>query len=319
MSIPPVDPSQNRLFRSADQLPAEYFERLAARNPEEVCRLSGAPYDPVGRAYTFGLLGEQFHVDPAARTITPLEADPGPVDFQSGLVMMISLLQEQDVMPTGQWVTERELPGGDLFFQGPHALPTGQLAKVFGRDRDAFVAAAEAVGGRLVEGPGDAAVRLQATPRLFVTLVLWLADEEFKAEVKVLFDPGTAEALPLDVLWALIFVVSRRLVGPRRNPGEPLPDTGACGVHCAACLLSVRGACTPCGAGTSDRAQEKLAAQRRLLGAECPILACAAAKNVAHCPRDCAAFPCDRFEDFPYSPGFLAMQRRRREGLDQPS
>ncbi len=318
MPLPPVDPSQNRLFRSSDQLPAEYFDRLAARDPEEVRRLSGAFYDPVARAYTFGLLGQQFLIDPAARTITPLEADQGPVDFQSGLVIIMGLLQERDVLPSGQWVTERELPGGDLFFQGPHALPTGLLAKTFGRDQEAFVVAAEAIGGRSVDGPGDAAVRLQATPRLFITLVLWLADEEFKAQVKVLFDPASAEALPLDVLWALIFVVSRRLV-PRQNSGEALPDTGACGVNCAACLLSVRGACTPCGAGTSDRAQDKLAAQLRLLGAECAILACAASKNVAHCPRDCTEFPCDRFEGYPFSHCFLDMQRRRRAGLSQPS
>ncbi|MBU0514194.1 MAG: DUF3786 domain-containing protein, partial [Proteobacteria bacterium] len=145
MSIPPTDPSQNKLFRYADQLPAEYFDRLAARNPDEVCRLSGASFDPLGRTYTFPLLGHKFRLDPAARTVTGLEADQGPVDFQSGLVMMMSLLQDRNVIPTGQWVTERELPGGDLFFQGPHTLPTGRLAKAFGRDRDAFVAAAEAV------------------------------------------------------------------------------------------------------------------------------------------------------------------------------
>jgi hypothetical protein len=64
-------------------------------------------------------------------------------------------------------------------------------------------------------------------------------------------------------------------------------------------------------------AERKLAAQQRLLGAPCPILACAAAHRVAHCLRDCDQFPCETLATgpYPFSQGFLRMQRRRR---DQP-
>ncbi len=316
MAVLPVDPAGNKLFRWADHLPAEYFDRLAGRDPETVRRLSGAAFDPVSGTYALEVLGETYVVSPAERTID------GPGDrvvFQTGLVILLSLLRDRPVGLAGEWVPERELPGGDLFFQGPHALPTAALAKRFGRDAAGFLRAAEALGGRPVPDLGDAAVRLPVTPMLLVTLVLWLGDDEFKPAVKVLFDRNAAGLLPLDGLWAAINVVRGRLVGPADNPGRALPDTGACGLNCAACLLSVRGACTPCGAGTSDRAQDKLAAQQRLLGAECAILACAAAKNVAHCPRDCTQFPCDRFEGYPFSQGFLAMQDRRRKGLGRPS
>lgn len=89
---------------------------------------------------------------------------------------------------------------------------------------------------------------------------------------------------------------------------------GACGVACDVCQLMLRGICSTCGPGGSPEAAAKLAAQERILGAPCPILACARLRGVAHCPRDCGEFPCDNFRagPYPYAEGFLAMQARRR-------
>ena len=91
--------------------------------------------------------------------------------------------------------------------------------------------------------------------------------------------------------------------------------TGACGINCDTCRLNLRGTCSSCGGGTSDEGRLKLAAQERLLGAPCPILACAVMNNIAHCLRDCGSFPCENFSNgpYPFSQGFLAMQTRRRK------
>ncbi len=94
---------------------------------------------------------------------------------------------------------------------------------------------------------------------------------------------------------------------------------GACGVSCDACgLLSKCGTCVP---GTDPRAQKKLGAQMRAINMACPILACAVEKKVGYCTKDCAEFPCARFETgfealqgkgpYPYSASYLNMFRRR--------
>jgi hypothetical protein len=89
--------------------------------------------------------------------------------------------------------------------------------------------------------------------------------------------------------------------------------TGSCGINCDVCKLNLLGTCSSCGPGKSLQAQKKLAAQRRLLGDPCPILACANMNQVDHCIRDCAQFPCDNFSTgpYPFSKGFLNMQERR--------
>lgn len=91
--------------------------------------------------------------------------------------------------------------------------------------------------------------------------------------------------------------------------------TGACGIDCDVCRLNADGICSSCGPGTSDQGRRKAEAQKRLLGAPCPILACAILNQVEYCLRDCHQFPCDTFANGPYPFGqaFLDMQHRRRQ------
>jgi Domain of unknown function (DUF3786) len=91
--------------------------------------------------------------------------------------------------------------------------------------------------------------------------------------------------------------------------------TGACGLSCDVCKLQVVAICTSCGPGKSQLAKAKLEAQKQLLGAPCPILACASLKQVDYCLRDCDLFPCANFDcgPYPFSQSFLAMQKRRRQ------
>ena len=91
--------------------------------------------------------------------------------------------------------------------------------------------------------------------------------------------------------------------------------TGACGINCDVCKLNLMGVCSTCGPGKSVEAQQKLAAQKRILGAPCPLLECAAMNKLSYCLRDCNSFPCENFEQtqYPFSQGFLNMQKRRRK------
>ena len=99
--------------------------------------------------------------------------------------------------------------------------------------------------------------------------------------------------------------------------------TGACGINCDACRLYSRKICSSCGSGTSAGGRKKMEAQKSLIGAPCPILACAVLNKIKYCMRDCDAFPCENFSDgsYPFSAGYLNMQKRRRsesKGIQAP-
>lgn len=91
--------------------------------------------------------------------------------------------------------------------------------------------------------------------------------------------------------------------------------TAACGIDCSVCRLNLLGICSTCGSGRSEEGSNKIEAQKRILGRPCAILSCAFDRQVDYCPRDCDQFPCDCFVrgPYPYSEGYLNMQRRRRK------
>jgi len=97
--------------------------------------------------------------------------------------------------------------------------------------------------------------------------------------------------------------------------------TGACVINCDVCRLNQDGICSSCGNGTSEQGRLKHDAQKRLLGAPCPLLACARLNRIEYCPRDCSQFPCDNFfvdriDLYPFSQSYLAIQKRRRKMAD---
>jgi hypothetical protein len=59
---------------------------------------------------------------------------------------------------------------------------------------------------------GDAAFTITALPRLPLTFVLWCADDEFPASIKVLFDKTAEKHVTLGVLLGLVNLAARKMV-----------------------------------------------------------------------------------------------------------
>ena len=204
-----VEPEEIRLYNRLEDLPPALWEDLAAAPPDRVRSNAGVRFED--GVYTAPFLGVDHRVDPAGRTITVPEG-AHPPGFQAGLVLLNYLAHADEAGLSGQMVPGRSLRGGEMFFKGPHALNTAPPAKRFGRDAAGFLAAGARLGGTPMPS-GDAAFRLLALPKILLAYTLHLEDDEFPAEVTVTFDARTDRHLPLDSIWALVNVVSSRLVG----------------------------------------------------------------------------------------------------------
>ena len=82
------------------------------------------------------------------------------------------------------------------------------MEEIFGEDNDAFLSAGRRLNGK-VKKLGDAGICLPVFPRVPVTLILWAKDDEFQAEIKVGFDSTISSHFPLDIIWAMINVISK--------------------------------------------------------------------------------------------------------------
>ena len=88
---------------------------------------------------------------------------------------------------------------------------------MYGRDRDGFVEAGRSIGGEPVR-LGDAAFKFLFYPRVSMTFVLWLEDDEFPARASLLFDSNANRHMALDVVWAVALVSCQRLLGFKAKP-----------------------------------------------------------------------------------------------------
>jgi hypothetical protein len=193
-----------------------YFRDLATASPTTVCRGDRCRCDPSTTSYTLRLWGDEYRLDWTAETIERTPTTSAPVHDYFHLFIIYYLLLPKDMTVRGEWVSEKDLPGGTTFFRGPHLLPTNLISDRFGNDLASFSASCLALGGTPLK-MADAAFGFQITPDMPVAVLYWAGDEDFPAEAKILYDRGVIEALPLDIVFALAVEVCARIGGAGRG------------------------------------------------------------------------------------------------------
>jgi len=197
---------------------AMYWQKLAQAEPDEVCQRTGATYNLEWKGYFLPILNQKYLIQPAEQKILCLrggicqEEDLRDYFY---LMVLLYLLDAQAGEPTYTWISEKDLAGGTTFFRGPHALRVEGLKSAFGKDPEAFGRAGSRLGG--VElGFGDKAFALIVFPRVPLAYVLWKEDEEFPAQVTVMFDSTIQKHFSLDGIWCLVAEVSQRILETQR-------------------------------------------------------------------------------------------------------
>jgi hypothetical protein len=205
-----VDPGAIALYRYGDSLPPEYWDQLRRQDPTLVCRRALAGYQAdVG--YRLIFLGEGYQIDPGKRKILRSRTPEERLSFQDYLVLLLYLLNARELPLAGDWVNEKELKGGALFFRGPHTLARGPLEKKYARDPQGLLRAGQSLGGKAT-GKGAASFVLAALPRIPLEYIFYGEDEEFPAQLIITFDRTVERHLPLDVIWALVNIAGRKLL-----------------------------------------------------------------------------------------------------------
>lgn len=183
---------------------------------EQVCGLSRADvssrtlavFDEKAGAYLLRSFGIDFQVNPCEMLIA-CPSERGDL-FLNKLrdFFRISVLwymsHAKDIPPTGRLIRPVDVKGGHRFTTGTHMLPVDVIAGMFSRDKEGFIDKARRYGAEVIDGLGDAGVRFYPLPRVPVTMILWVADEEFPERVDIFFDSTCEFQLALsDIIWAV--------------------------------------------------------------------------------------------------------------------
>ena len=110
---------------------------------------------------------------------------------------------------SGSFVRVNSLPGIVTASRVGESLSDG-TADFFDRHPAALRRACEALGG-IPEGKGDIACRLALFPFLPVRLQFWHADEDFPADLQLLWDANTLDFLHYETVWYAAGYIRQRL------------------------------------------------------------------------------------------------------------
>lgn len=215
-SSPKTEWKAPSLYQGKENLPEALWLDLAALDPETVCQRAGVSFQP-GLGYRLPFLGHDYRIEPFGRRMVEA-AGACPAGFRAGLVMLTYLSHASEAGLSGRMVTARELKGGYLFFQGPHALSVEPVLGRYRRDAAGFLETARRLWGASPVAMGDAAFRVLALPKALVYYTLYEEDDEFPARLVIAFDAFLDRHLPLDAVLALVSLMTQYLA----EEGPPL-------------------------------------------------------------------------------------------------
>ncbi|RLC02536.1 MAG: hypothetical protein DRH34_07220 [Deltaproteobacteria bacterium] len=188
------------------------FADLKACDPEDVILRTGSEFDKTCDQYFVNVWGHRYCVDLKNNEVRPELEGSGLKTYHGFLYLFILyyLMKSKNIPPSGEWVSQKDIPGGAGFFRGPHTIPVELITGRFKDELGLFKKECKKAGGVSIE-MADAAYTFEITPTLPVAVLYWQGDEDFPSEAKLLFDRTIEQQLPLDILYALAVEICHTL------------------------------------------------------------------------------------------------------------
>lgn len=189
------------------------LEKFRNMTLEEIADFSG--YLIEGNQIKVEFLGQRFKVEYPSGDFSPEPALEGELPVFARILVLHYLANRSQALQTGQLISYKELPGGNIYIQPFTNRAIQPLVNAFGENPESLMKAARLIGGVGVK-LGDTGVVLKVFPKIPVTLALWGADDEFPASGNILFDSSAATFLHTEdyaVLASFVAQTLRKLAG----------------------------------------------------------------------------------------------------------
>lgn len=161
-------------------------EEFAQQQPESMAVNAALTYRREAGEFTVPFLGCQYLVRYPGGEVKKTGGD-GELPKEVQIILLHYLTKASPARVEVRFISFRELPSG-FIYTGPFTNRVVRpLVSIFGQKPELLVRAGEMLGGKRVR-LGDAAVSVPVLPKIPITFVLWLGDEEFPPSGNVLFD-----------------------------------------------------------------------------------------------------------------------------------
>ena len=182
----------NYAKNSIEEVPfGQYLEQFQSMDPKMSSVRTGIPYDEERKCFTMRMLQRTYEISWPDCHVTCLDkADSIYAIMEDAVDAKIFairyLLNGVQSESTGKFLTYRELPNGDLYFQQFQGRCLMRLAYGFGFKLEKFADIFERLGAKKLTY-GDVSYEIEFINDHFVRFILWAGDDEFPPSSQILF------------------------------------------------------------------------------------------------------------------------------------
>jgi hypothetical protein len=185
------------------------WDALGGMPDKELASISGGELQ--GRELVLPSAGQETLVDLGDRTVTT----PDILGGGWGLATLHHLKGCLNWNMDDEWTSFDMIASGRPFAEAFRQRALTPLAERYGRSPGDLLRDTSSLGGTRIE-MGDAAVNVQAFPRLKMAIAVWLGDEEVPGRAMMLFDSGGARTLPPEDLAEVGISIAQAILSKDR-------------------------------------------------------------------------------------------------------
>ena len=164
-----------------------YTEEFKKLDADEAAQRTGCRWDADAGCFHMRLLYADYRVYHPAFRIESDDADALALNSIPAQIYLIRfLLEGRASTGSGQFLTYREMPWGDVYLTPFTGRCIKRAAFTFGTRLESFQAAAEQLPTIPIHY-GDAAYQLEVMPGYEVRVIVWEGDDEFPPNAQILF------------------------------------------------------------------------------------------------------------------------------------
>jgi hypothetical protein len=199
--------------------PLRHYEAIYQKlDPGEIAQRCNLEFNRESSRFSLRVLGTEYSVPHPEFALLEQdgkeETDPsGEPDPYEKILFLRYLCEGKYFPPQGKRLSYNEFPWGSVYYRNFEGRCLKRCARVFGKDIKKFVEMIEKSPNLRAEALniGDASYRLEFINGLYISVILWGADDEFPPSAQLLFDDNFVFAFTAEDLAVAGEILTDRL------------------------------------------------------------------------------------------------------------
>lgn len=142
------------------------------------------------KSFSIKFLSDLYEINLGDKKVISLSCNSPAKDFLTILILhyLTKKLKLKDLpSPAGEWISFKEIDGGDFYYPVFKKRAINVIFKKFGSNPDALAVSAKRFNAKSSE-IGDKGVIIEPFEKIPILITIWKGDDELSGEADILFD-----------------------------------------------------------------------------------------------------------------------------------